>query len=204
MYNERLFIPASNGVYIPGLSDVEINKSATEISSLYQKLSQRLLSRFAQVQTANFTIKIREYVNNPLMVDQVTVVSSLWRSMQTNMDDIQQQLKNSFKEETKLNSKATIQSKATSKQPVDLGRSKTTVQTKRRTSIGSNSKPQGYDNILDTLDTLFDERLTYLPQMIDLKINLVLAVIMKCILKVRRCILNSPIVFYRTSSSTNL
>jgi hypothetical protein len=183
MYNERLFMPAANGIYITGLSDTDISKSAAEISTLYQKLSQRLLSRFAQFQTASFTIKIREYVKNPLMVDQVTIVSPIWRTIQTSMDDIHQQLKNSFKEESKLNSKATIQSKATSKQPqADLGRSKTALQPRRKSSSGV--AKHGYDTILDTLDTLFDERLTYLPQMIDLKVNVVLNVIMKCIMKV--------------------
>jgi hypothetical protein len=98
MYNERLFVKASKGLYIAGLSESEISESSQEITTSYQVLSQKLLGRYAQIQVSIFTFKIREYVAHPLLVDQVTVVSPIWRNIQSKMEEIHLNVRNSFKE----------------------------------------------------------------------------------------------------------
>ncbi|KAJ3368159.1 hypothetical protein HDU91_000791 [Kappamyces sp. JEL0680] len=179
MYNERLFVKAAGGLYIPGLSELEINKCAVDITAQYQALSQRLLSRYAQLQIAAFTLKIRDYAAHPLLVDQVTMVSPLWRQCQTSLDEIQHQVRNSLKEESKLQGKSTIVGAKTVT-------GATTEPAKSRSGLrkGAVHGSMQFDTLMDTLDKLFDERLTYLPQKIELKAPVVMSIITKSILKV--------------------
>jgi hypothetical protein len=182
MYNERLFVKASKGLYIAGLSESEISESSQEITTSYQVLSQKLLGRYAQIQVSIFTFKIREYVAHPLLVDQVTVVSPIWRNIQSKMEEIHLNVRNSFKEETKLQSKATVGAQRVTANTGGVESTKTPFRTARK--IG-HSGSTNFDNIMDTLDKLFDERLVYLPQQIELKAPTLMASISKSVLKVR-------------------
>lgn len=172
MYNERLFMKAGDGAV--GLSDLEINRSAVEVSTTFRNLSQKLLSRYAQVQVGCFTYKIREHVQYPLLGDQVVIQSAVWKAIANDMEEINNQVKSSFKDETKstkaVAGKLGAQDPYRARQPAK--------------KHGTNAHTLKLDNILDTLDSLFDERLVYLPQMIELKLPTVMAVISKCVLKV--------------------
>ena len=179
MYNERLFLKVSKKIYIAGLSEVEINKCSTDTTVMYQALAQQLLSRYAQAQVKNFVGRIRDYVAKPLLVDNVAMVSVVWRGIRSDLDTIHQNIKISFKEEQKpLTGKG--------------GTSAAQMQSLQNKIGAGGSLPRKlaqkdtmqFDNIMDTLDKLFDERIIYLPQRIELKVPLVIGSITKSILKV--------------------
>ena len=172
MYNERLFFKIGEKVFTPGLSEADITKCSADTTLMYQKLAQKLLSKYAQAQVLFFVFKIREYASKPLLLEEVMMVSQLWRDIRNELDTINQNIKKSFRDEQKTLGKGALHTQ----QPVSTGN-------KGPRKLAQKDGLQ-YDNLMDTLDKLFDERLDYLPQQIDLKPSLVIGTIIKSILKV--------------------
>lgn len=176
MYNERLFLKIANQIYIPGLTEKEINACSQDTTLLYRNLSEKLMSRYAQVQVAGNVFKIREYALQPLLVDKVTMVTVLWRNIQSLLDTSFHIVKKVFQNEVKTAKTGGPAQSLPSQRPHQGG-----VQVNRK--MGPSDVLQ-FDNVMDTLDKLFDERLVYLPQKIDLKVVSVMAAITKSLLKV--------------------
>jgi hypothetical protein len=188
MYNERLFVKASNGIYIPGLSESDINRSAADTATKYANLSKKLVSKFVMFHLSRITFDIRGYAQRPTELDQVSMVSRLWRNADSTMKEIHLQAKANFKEEAKAGPKGAVPPPVS--QP-SHGRQGTNASTGGKAQQSSqplkkntNTQSMQFDTIMDTLDKLFDEKLTFFPQSMELKAPLVMSVLCKCILKV--------------------
>jgi hypothetical protein len=179
MYQQRLFMPQS-GIYIPQLSESVMTQLITQTCTYFASLSKKLASRFVQDKLLLYTYKVKEYAFNPLLIDQVTMVSSLWRQIHQDVEAIQQQVRSAFKADDVKKALAGKHTVVHSKRPSatpDLGRSKTAS---HRSQTLFDPK---LDPLISTLDKLFDERITYLPQELELKPVPIVASLVKCILK---------------------
>jgi hypothetical protein len=179
MYQQRLFISKSGGIYSPALSEQEIAKVTADTCAFFNTLSKKLASRFVQDKMLLYTYKIKEYSLSPLLIDQVTMVSTIWRQILQDLDTIQTVVKSAYKNEEKkpLGGKLTVtHSKRPSVTP-ELGRSKTSSHKVSQTLFDK------VDPLMSTLDKLFDERMAYLPQQLELKTAPIVGSLVKCILK---------------------
>jgi hypothetical protein len=179
MYQQRLFMPQT-GIYIPQLSESVMNKLISQTCMHFASLSKKLASKFVQDKLLLYTYKVKEYSSQPLLIDQVTMVSTLWRQIHQDIQAIQQQVKAAFKSDEPKKPLAGKQTVAHSKRPSvtpDLGRSKTA------SHRSQNLFDPKLDPLISTLDKLFDEKITYLPQELELKSVPIVASLVKCILK---------------------
>ncbi|KAJ3261585.1 hypothetical protein HK103_005423 [Boothiomyces macroporosus] len=180
MYSQRLF-NQTNGIEIESLSEHEINRVAALYSQKYQKLAQNLLGKYCHIKVLEFTISIKGYMIKPCITEQVIRVSPLFVQIVQELEQISNDVKANLKTEpvdTKKKSLKPTFTIAHSRQGTsqnELARSKTGVVKKSPTSQ--------FDNLLTTLDTLFDERLVFLPKQLELKRTAILSTICKCILK---------------------
>jgi hypothetical protein len=116
-----------------------------------------------------------EYSQKPALVDQVTMVSNIWRKIHRDLETINEEVKNAFKAE---DSKKSLQSKHTPIQPKnEAGKSKLLPQQK----LSHSQLP--IDNLISTIDKLFDERLTFIPQQLELKPPILMGSLTKTIIK---------------------
>ncbi|KAJ3323984.1 Vacuolar protein sorting-associated protein 51 [Boothiomyces sp. JEL0866] len=180
MYSQRLF-NQTNGIVIESLSEQELNVIAAQYSQSYQKLAQNLLGKYCHIKVSDFTVRIKSYMNKPCVTDQVIRVSPIFVQIVQELEQISTDVKANLKnEQIDLKKKSlkptfTIAHSRQGTAQSDLARSKTGVVKKSPTAQ--------FDNLLTTLDTLFDERLIFLPKQLDLKLTAILSTITKCILK---------------------
>jgi hypothetical protein len=135
-------------------------------------------SKYVQVKTQTYTLKIRNYINNEFQQSIGNTVSPIWRTifndLQSCMAEIGMFIRN---EEFKPYPKQ--------KDYVPHSRQLTPV-IRSNGSTGTLPEKQ-YDSILNTLVKLFDERLVYVPTQIKLNQKEILSSIVKCIFKVSCC-----------------
>ncbi|KAJ3274532.1 Vacuolar protein sorting-associated protein 51 [Terramyces sp. JEL0728] len=180
MYSQRLF-NQTNGIVIESLTEHDLNLKAAQYSQSYQQLAQKLLGKYCHIKVIDCTVSITHYMKKPSLTNKVLMVTPLFVQIVKDLEQISADVKATLKTETVDQKKKSLKPTFTvahSRQGTaqsDLSRSKTGVVKKSATSQ--------FDNLLTTLDTMFDERLTFLPKQLELKLTAILSTITKCILK---------------------
>lgn len=172
MYSERLFLKGLKKSATIGPAESEIIRISAASSLVYQMLAKRLLSRFVQSQVEGVMPQIRLYAKGPVHGEQPIMVSPIWKDIYSRFEEMTLQIRSTYKEE--------VVKSRTGTPTKEVSRAKT-VAAPRNNQKGES---KDFDNILVTLDKLFDERLIFMTPSIELKLTAAMNVVTKCILKV--------------------